>query len=57
MPDWDQVEGKLKEGEGKLTDDDVRETQGKAQGALGDVKEHAGDAVDDIKERLGADDE
>jgi hypothetical protein len=31
----DEVEGKLKEAEGKLTGDSDREAEGKAQGALG----------------------
>ena len=52
MQDKDQIEGTIKEGVGKLTGDDSKETEGKAQGAWGDVKENAGDAVDDVKDRL-----
>jgi uncharacterized protein YjbJ (UPF0337 family) len=50
MPNEDQVKGTLKEAEGKLTGDDSREKEGKAQGAWGDVKEHAGDLKDDLKD-------
>ncbi len=51
MPDWDEVEGKLKEGEGKLTDDEAREREGQAEGTLGGVKDKAEDAWDDARER------
>jgi uncharacterized protein YjbJ (UPF0337 family) len=51
MPDWDQVEGKAKEGAGRLTGDEGLETEGKAQGALGDVKDAAGDAWDEAKDK------
>jgi uncharacterized protein YjbJ (UPF0337 family) len=47
----DQVKGTLKETEGKLTDDKVREAQGKAEGAWGDVKEHADELKDDLDKR------
>jgi uncharacterized protein YjbJ (UPF0337 family) len=50
MPNEDQVKGTLKEAEGKLTDDKTREAQGKAEGAWGDVKEHASDLKDDLKD-------
>ena len=48
----DQIEGKAKEVEGKLTDDKTREAEGKAQNAWGDVKEKADDAVDEVRERI-----
>lgn len=51
MANWDQVEGKAKEEGGKLTDDESTEAEGKAQGALGDVKEKVDDAKDEIEER------
>ena len=35
--DTDRIEGKLKEGEGKLTGDEGREAEGKAQGAWGEI--------------------
>ena len=47
----DQVEGTLKETEGKLTDDEVREGQGKAEKAWGDLKEKAEDVKEEIDER------
>ena len=57
MGDWDQAEGKLKETEGKLTGDEVREGQGKAEGAWADVKEKADDAWESVKDRFDGDDE
>ena len=39
----EQVEGKLKETEGKLTGDKLREGQGKAESAWGDAKDKAED--------------
>lgn len=53
MADWDQVEGKTKEGAGKVTGDEGMEGEGKVQGAWGDTKEgakeKAGDAVDKVR--------
>ena len=39
----DKWSGKLKEAEGKLTDDKVREGQGKAEATIGEAKEKAED--------------
>ena len=39
----DEAVGKVKETEGKLTDDKVRKTQGKAQGLLGKARKKAAD--------------
>jgi uncharacterized protein YjbJ (UPF0337 family) len=44
----DKVVGKAKEVEGKLTGDELREAEGKAQGAKGDLT----DAAHDIKNRI-----
>ncbi len=52
MANWDQLEGEVKEKAGKLTDDESTEAEGKAQGALGDVKEKAGDVKDKVDERI-----
>ena len=59
VADWDQAEGKLKEGAGNLTGDEQLEDEGKVQGAVGDVKDTAKDAVDnagdafkDAKDRI-----
>ena len=46
----DEAVGKVKETEGKLTDDKVRETQGKAQGLLGKACEKAADLKEDIEQ-------
>ena len=49
MTNRDKIEGTLKEAEGKLTDDEMRESQGKAEKAWGEVKEKADDLLDDDK--------
>ena len=50
----DQVAGKAKELEGKVTGDEVREGEGKGQGLVGKAKDKASDAADSIR---GKDDE
>jgi uncharacterized protein YjbJ (UPF0337 family) len=47
----DQIEGTLKEKEGELTDDKLREGQGKAEKVWGDLKEKAEDAKEELDER------
>ena len=44
--DKDRIEGNLKEAEGKLTGDEVREKQGQAQDTWGKAKDKAEDVVD-----------
>ncbi len=44
--DRDRIEGNVKEAEGKLTGDEVREKQGQAQDTWGMVKDKAEDVVD-----------
>lgn len=51
MGDWDKAKGKLKEGEGKLTDDEVRENQGKAEQGWEDAKDTASEKWDDAKDK------
>jgi uncharacterized protein YjbJ (UPF0337 family) len=46
--DKDQVTGKLKETEGKVTGDKDRESQGKNQKDWGKVKDKARDAKDKV---------
>lgn len=48
----DKLSGKLKEAEGKLTGDELREGQGKAEQAWGDAKEKADDAADEVRDRV-----
>ncbi len=48
----DQVAGKAKEVEGKVTGDKTREAEGKAQGVLGKVKETFSDAKEEVKEKF-----
>jgi uncharacterized protein YjbJ (UPF0337 family) len=50
MSNWDKVEGEAKEKVGELTDDESLEKEGKAQGALGDVKEKADEGKEKIEE-------
>jgi uncharacterized protein YjbJ (UPF0337 family) len=47
--DKDRIEGNLKEAEGKLTGDELREKQGQAQDTWGKVKDGADDALDRAK--------
>ena len=48
--DRDRIEGNLKEAEGKLTGDTVREKQGQAQDTWGKAKDKADDVFDDDSE-------
>ena len=48
----DQVAGKAKEAEGKVTGDKTREAEGKAQGVLGKVKESFSDVKEAVKDTL-----
>ena len=53
MGEWkDKVEGTVKEAEGELTDDPMREKQGEAQKETGNAKGKFEDAKDWIKDRL-----
>ena len=45
--DRDKVEGTLKEKEGEITGDEVREKQGEAQKTWGEAKEKVDDLKDD----------
>ena len=45
--DRDKVEGTLKEKEGEITGDEVREKQGEAQKTWGEAKEKVDDLTDD----------
>ena len=45
--DRDRIEGNLKEAEGKLTGDEMREKQGQAQDTWGKAK----DKVDDLRDK------
>ncbi len=49
----DRIEGKAKEVEGKITGDESREAEGRAQGKWGEVKEKADDAWEDVKDKVG----
>jgi uncharacterized protein YjbJ (UPF0337 family) len=50
--DEDRIEGRIKEGAGKLTGDEEKEREGEAQKSWGDAKDKARDAVDDLKETV-----
>lgn len=47
----DKVEGKLKEKEGELTGDTMREKQGEAQQKVGEVKDKADGLKDEVNDR------
>jgi uncharacterized protein YjbJ (UPF0337 family) len=49
--DRDRIEGSLKEAEGKLTDDELREKQGQAQKSWGKTKDKSEDAWEDAKDK------
>ena len=51
--DTDRIEGKLKETEGKLTDDESREAEGKLQSEYGEKKDEAKGAWDKLKDKAG----
>ena len=51
--DKDKIEGKLKEWEGELTDDESREAEGKAQQDWGEGKDKARETWEDAKDRVG----
>ena len=51
--DSDRIEGKAKEVEGTITDDESREAEGKVQGAWGEAKDKADDAWEDVKDKAG----
>jgi uncharacterized protein YjbJ (UPF0337 family) len=51
--DKDRVEGKLKEMEGKVTDDESREAEGRIQGEFGEKKDDARGAWEDVKDKVG----
>ena len=48
----DQVAGKAKEAEGKVSGDKMREAQGKAETLKGKVKEKIDDAKDAIEDKI-----
>ena len=52
MPDWDQVEGEVKDKTGELTGDEELESEGETQEKWGDVKDKADDVKDEIEDRL-----
>jgi uncharacterized protein YjbJ (UPF0337 family) len=51
--DSDRIEGKLKEAEGKLTDDESREAEGRIQGEFGEKKDEARGAWEKLKDKAG----
>jgi uncharacterized protein YjbJ (UPF0337 family) len=51
--DSDRIEGKLKEAEGKLTDDESREAEGRVQSEYGEKKDEARGAWENLKDKVG----
>lgn len=50
MPNMDNIEGRVKESAGALTDDDELKREGKGQQAAGTIKDKAADFADKVKE-------
>jgi uncharacterized protein YjbJ (UPF0337 family) len=53
----DQIEGTLKEQTGKLTGDDSKELEGKAQKHKGEAKDAIADKLNDADDKLSRDDD
>jgi uncharacterized protein YjbJ (UPF0337 family) len=51
--DTDRIEGRVKEGAGKLTGDDKLRRKGSDQKDWGDTKDKARGAWDDVKDKAG----
>jgi uncharacterized protein YjbJ (UPF0337 family) len=49
----DRIEGKAKQVEGKLTGDESREAEGRAQSKWGEAKDKAEGAWEDVKDKVG----
>ena len=52
--DTDRIEGKAKELEGKLTDDESREAEGRMQQRKQDLEEKPGETWEKRKDKAGA---
>jgi uncharacterized protein YjbJ (UPF0337 family) len=50
MPNSDDIQGRVKESAGALTNDDDLKREGKAQQAAGTIKDKADDVVDKVKD-------
>ncbi len=50
MPNKDNIEGRVKESAGALTDDDELKREGKGQQAAGTIKDKADDVADKVKD-------
>ena len=51
--DTDRIEGRVKEGAGKVSGDEQLEEEGKGQKSWGDAKDKARSAWDDTKDAAG----
>jgi uncharacterized protein YjbJ (UPF0337 family) len=49
---WQQVKGKIQENFGKLTDDDLTQTEGKADVIIGKIQERYGIALDEAAKKF-----
>ena len=52
MVNKDQVEGKVTEVKGKVTDDDSEELKGKVKKGFGDAKEKVEEFADDVAKKV-----
>lgn len=51
---WNEVKGKLKQKYGKLTDDDLRYTEGKEDELLGRLQQKLGKSKDEVKKEIAS---
>ncbi len=49
---WNQVKGKIKQQWGKLTDDEIAETQGNTDELVGKIQQKYGGTKEEIRQRL-----
>lgn len=49
---WEQMQGRVKEAWGALSDDDVKRSEGKWDRLVGTIRERTGESVDKIEEKL-----
>lgn len=54
---WDQLVGRVKSLWGDLSDDPILQSKGEYQALIGRIKEKTGESLQEIEEKLNAEDE
>lgn len=49
---WGDISGRIRQQWGKLTDDDLEQIRGRRDRLIGKLKEHYGDAREDLEKRV-----